>query len=60
VAKELGETSLMFMVHPTLSEENIRDTARAIQKVMLEAAPSKTFAAAAASLNTSRPGPGGV
>jgi hypothetical protein len=60
VAKELGETSLMFMVHPTLSEENIRDTARAIQKVMLEAAPSKTFAAAAASLNTSLPGPGGV
>jgi len=23
VAKELGETSLMFMVHPTLTEENM-------------------------------------
>lgn len=60
VAKELGETSLMFMVHPTLSEENIRDTCGAIQKVMLEAAQPRTFAAAAASLNSSRPGPGGI
>jgi len=26
-ARELGETSLMFLVHPTLSTENMRDTA---------------------------------
>jgi dTDP-4-amino-4,6-dideoxygalactose transaminase len=34
VAQELGETSLMFLVHPTLSEEAIRDTIAAVQKVM--------------------------
>lgn len=44
VAKELGETSLMFMVHPTLSDEHIRDTYLAVQKVMLEASQSKAFA----------------
>ena len=49
VAKELGETSLMFMVHPTLSEENIRDAALAIRKVMLEASEPQAFAVAAAS-----------
>ncbi len=34
VARELGETSLMLMVHPTLSETDMRDTARAVEKVM--------------------------
>ena len=34
VARELGETSLMFMVHPTLRVTEIEETARAIQKVM--------------------------
>lgn len=34
VARELGETSLMFLVHPTLSEQDMEDTARAVQKVM--------------------------
>jgi len=38
VAKELGETSLMFMVHPTLSEADMVDTARAITRVMFQAA----------------------
>lgn len=38
VAKKLGETSLMFLVHPTLSEADIRDTIAAVQKVMNEAA----------------------
>ena len=38
VAKELGETSLMFMVHPTLSEADMIDTARAITRVMFQAA----------------------
>lgn len=34
VAKELGETSLMFLVHPTLCEKDIEDTCRAVEKVM--------------------------
>jgi len=34
VARQLGETSLMFLVHPTLSEDDIRDTISAVQKVM--------------------------
>ncbi|MGL4576485.1 MAG: DegT/DnrJ/EryC1/StrS family aminotransferase [Burkholderiaceae bacterium] len=34
IAKELGETSLMFMVHPTLSRENIDATWAVLQKVM--------------------------
>ena len=38
VARELGDTALMFMVHPTLTEEDMIDTARAIRKVMSVAA----------------------
>jgi hypothetical protein len=34
VAQELGETSLMFLVHPTLTERNICETRQAIAKVM--------------------------
>ena len=34
VAKELGETSLMFLVHPTLSPENIEDAVAAIRDVL--------------------------
>lgn len=34
VAKELGETSLMFLVHPTLSEKDMEDSCRAVEKVM--------------------------
>jgi hypothetical protein len=33
-ARELGETSLMFLVHPTLTEEHIRATCAAVEKVM--------------------------
>ena len=33
VAKDLGETSLMFLVHPTLSREDMQDTCRAVEKV---------------------------
>ena len=36
-AKELGETSLMFLVHPTLSEEDMVDTCAAVEKVMAAA-----------------------
>ena len=38
VARELGETSLMFMVHPTLTDADMNDTADAIEKVLARAA----------------------
>ena len=37
VAKELGETSLMFLVHPTLSDTDMHDTADAVEKVLANA-----------------------
>lgn len=33
VAKELGETSLMFLVHPTLTDDEIEQTLHAIRRV---------------------------
>ena len=38
VAKELGETSLMFLVHPTLTGAELSQTCEALKGVMLEAA----------------------
>jgi dTDP-4-amino-4,6-dideoxygalactose transaminase len=38
VARELGETSLMFLVHPTLTEEAIHATCTTVEKVMRTAA----------------------
>jgi len=38
VAKELGETSLMLLVHPTLTAENIEDTVRVVREVLKRAA----------------------
>jgi len=37
IAKELGETSLMFLVHPTLKESEIEKTCEVIEQVMAEA-----------------------
>jgi dTDP-4-amino-4,6-dideoxygalactose transaminase len=37
VARELGEISLMFWVHPTLGVDEMRDTCRVVEKVMCEA-----------------------
>ena len=37
VAKQLGETSLMFLVHPTLSRANMQDIANIVTDVMNEA-----------------------
>ncbi|MCL5888182.1 MAG: DegT/DnrJ/EryC1/StrS aminotransferase family protein [Actinobacteria bacterium] len=34
VARELGETSVMLLVHPTLGDADIADTAKAVRKVM--------------------------
>jgi dTDP-4-amino-4,6-dideoxygalactose transaminase len=38
VARALGETSLMFLVHTTLTEDDMYDTVRAVAKVMAVAA----------------------
>jgi len=40
VAKKLGETSLMFLVHPTLSEVDMLDIVSAMTKVMSNAVKS--------------------
>ena len=37
VARELGETSLMFLVHPTLGEDEMKKTVAAVKKVMAQA-----------------------
>lgn len=37
VARELGETSLMFMVHPTLTEKHMKQVADAVREVMARA-----------------------
>ena len=37
VARELGESSLMFLVHPTLSQRDIEHTIEAVLKVMEQA-----------------------
>jgi dTDP-4-amino-4,6-dideoxygalactose transaminase len=37
VARELGETSLMFLVHPTLDASAMQDTCRAVEKVFAAA-----------------------
>jgi dTDP-4-amino-4,6-dideoxygalactose transaminase len=37
VAKELGETSLMFMVHPTLEREYMQNVADAVREVFSQA-----------------------
>jgi len=38
IARELGETSLMFLVHPTLTEAEIEKTCLVLEQVMAEAA----------------------
>lgn len=38
IAKELGETALMFLVHPTLTDFDMEDTANAVEKVLAHAA----------------------
>ena len=34
VARELGETSLMFLVHPTLTEQNMQETVDVLSEVL--------------------------
>ena len=40
VAKELGENSLMFLVHPTLTEDYLKQVVVGIQRVMSKASIS--------------------
>ena len=37
IARQLGETSLMFLVHPTLSDQHIDRNCQVVEKVMLQA-----------------------
>ena len=41
VAKVLGETSLMFLVHPTLSEADVAKTCKVIKDVTMAASNSR-------------------
>ncbi|MET0105815.1 MAG: DegT/DnrJ/EryC1/StrS aminotransferase family protein [Sedimenticola sp.] len=41
LAKELGETSLMFLVHPTLKEAEMKKCASVIKKVLMQASVLK-------------------
>jgi dTDP-4-amino-4,6-dideoxygalactose transaminase len=41
VARELGETSIMFLVHPTLTDEEMDKTCRAIGEVLAMAGPAR-------------------
>ena len=41
VARELGETSLMFLVHPTLTEANMAYTCEVTEEVMLQATSAR-------------------
>ncbi len=45
VAQSLGESSLMFLVHPTLTDAEVDDTCQAIQRVMSVASTRHTMVA---------------
>ena len=47
VARELGDSSLMFLVHPTLTDADIDETAATAKKVMSQASRASRKAAAA-------------
>jgi dTDP-4-amino-4,6-dideoxygalactose transaminase len=42
IAKQLGENSLMFLVHPTLSEQHISTTCDVVEKVLAKAVHHQT------------------
>ena len=37
IAKELGESSIVFLVHPTLSKKDIKDACKVMENVFLKA-----------------------
>jgi hypothetical protein len=43
IARELGETSLTFLVHPTLTADHIRASCEAVEKVMSVASRTKPY-----------------
>jgi hypothetical protein len=47
VARELGETSLMFLVHPTLTEAHMMRTADVVGQIMLDATRTRVPLSAA-------------
>ncbi len=54
VAQELGETSLMFLVHPTLSAAAIRATCEAVKQVVGEASQSRSTTGDVSSMSPAR------
>jgi dTDP-4-amino-4,6-dideoxygalactose transaminase len=50
IAKQLGETSLMLLVHPTLSDQHIALTCQAVGKVMSQATKREVACAGATSV----------
>jgi dTDP-4-amino-4,6-dideoxygalactose transaminase len=50
VARELGESSLMFLVHPTLTEAHIDATCEIVERVMWQATRAHSKPAAASGL----------
>src|SRR5215470_15171628 len=50
VARELGETSLMFLVHPTLTEAHMDRTCEIVGQVLMQATRAQSTAAAAGGL----------
>ena len=51
VAKQLGETSLMLLVHPTLSDQHIALTCQAVGKIMSQATKREVAHAEATSVS---------
>jgi dTDP-4-amino-4,6-dideoxygalactose transaminase len=47
IARQLGETSLMFLVHPTLAKANIDNTCEVVRQVMSQATRATSRAAVA-------------
>ncbi|TWT59614.1 DegT/DnrJ/EryC1/StrS family aminotransferase [Rubinisphaera italica] len=47
IARKLGEQSLMFLVHPTLTQANLDSTTQAIQAVMEQASMETTYSVSA-------------
>jgi len=53
IAKQLGETSLMLLVHPTLSDQHLALTVQAVEKVMSQATKHEVARAATVSMSES-------
>ena len=53
IAKQLGETSLMLLVHPTLSDQHLALAVQAVEKVMSQATKHEVARAATVSMSES-------